>query len=160
MTKDVTASLNSGYELLHFKSIPKSEEHVKTFEVSYPLVAKLSGKQRVFLDFVLQQMSNENIIKNDKWLKKNFSIYNKGINQASVSDSTINNYLLKLCKVELAFRISKGRGTYQINPYFFFKGTLLNREKLIRKNLEFINKEPINRHRYMSLKNLALTGKK
>ncbi len=107
---------------------------------------KLSRSERIFLDFVSEEMDDNNLITNSFQIRDRFNFLLKKVGQDSYSDSTIHKCFNGLTEHHLLYKI-KGRGLYQVSPLFFYKGSEEDRAKLIRKNLELINKEPINKFR-------------
>lgn len=62
------------------------------------------------------------------------------------SDSTIHKCFTGLTSENLLIK-KKGRGLYRVSPLFFFKGSEEDRAKIVRAELEEINKIPINEYR-------------
>lgn len=107
---------------------------------------KLSRSERIFLDFITEEMDDDNYITNSIQIRQRFNALLKKVGQDTYSDSTIHKCFSGLTKHNLITKM-KGRGLYQVSPIFFYKGSEEDREKLIRKNLELLNKEPINKYR-------------
>lgn len=107
---------------------------------------KLSRSERIFLDFITEEMDDDNYITNSIQIRQRFNSLLKKVGQDTYSDSTIHKCFTGLAKHNLITKM-KGRGLYQVSPIFFYKGSEEEREKLIRKNLELLNKEPINKYR-------------
>lgn len=107
---------------------------------------KLSRSERIFLDFITEEMDDDNYITNSIQIRQRFNALLKKVGQDTYSDSTIHKCFTGLAKHNLITKM-KGRGLYQVSPIFFYKGSEEEREKLIRKNLELLNKEPINKYR-------------
>ena len=139
-------SLNENLELLRHTSVMIETEFVKKFHNSILLTMRLSRSERVLLDFLTEEMDDANYISNSVHLKKRFNDLLVKIGQKKYTKGTINRCFNALCDYELLIK-EEERSLYQVNPLFFFKGTQEDREKLIRKQLEKINKEAINKHR-------------
>jgi len=107
---------------------------------------RLSKAERIFLDFVTGEMDDQNLITNCFQVREKFNQLLKKIGQDKYSDTTIHRSFANLTKNHLLIKL-KGRGLYQISPVFFFKGSEEQRAKVLRKLLEAINKEPINKLR-------------
>ena len=107
---------------------------------------RLSRAERIFLDFITEEMDDHNFITNSIQTRNKFNALLVKIGQEPYSDSTINRSFANLTKYHLIMKM-KGRGLYQISPVFFFKGPEEQRAKVLRKILEAINKEPINKLR-------------
>lgn len=107
---------------------------------------RLSKSERIFLDFVTEEMDDQNLITNSLQIRNKFNQLLNKIGQEEYSDSTIHRCFANLTKNHLLIKL-QGRGLYQISPVFFFKGSEEQRAKVLRKLLEAINKEPINKLR-------------
>lgn len=108
---------------------------------------RLSKAERIFLDFITEEMDDQNFITNGALTRNRFNALLKKIGQDSYSDSTIHRCFSNLEKHHLISKV-QGRGLYQISPVFFFKGSEEQRTKVLRAILEKINKEPINKLRH------------
>lgn len=97
-------------------------------------------------------MDENNYITNCKQTRNRFNNLIKKIGQKLYSDSTINKCFLGLVNNNLLLK-QKSRGLYQVSPLFFFKGTEEKRAKVIRKELEELNKVPINKYRREQIMN-------
>jgi hypothetical protein len=115
---------------------------------------KLSRSERIFLDFITEEMDDQNFITNSVQIRDKFNGLLIKIGQETYSDGTIHRCFANLVKNHLISKM-KGRGLYQVSPIFFFKGSEEQRAKVLRNSLEIINKEPINK-----LRRDLLTGKK
>lgn len=68
----------------------------------------------------------------------------KGIKQQiadniGIAYKTVDNHIVKLCKLNLLIR--KETGIYFLNPQYFFKGYLENRPKILKLVLEYRTEE-------------------
>jgi len=107
---------------------------------------KLSKSDRILLDFIVEEMDESNYFTNSTQLRSKLNFLLGKICNEQYADSTIQKSLKSLCDNYLVNKI-KGRGIYQVNPLYFFKGTEEERQKLLRKTLEEPNKVPINKER-------------
>lgn len=107
---------------------------------------RLSRSERIFLDFITEEMDENNYITNSLQIRNKFNAIFSRAGQTPFSDKTVQRCFTGLLGAEI-LRKSKGRGLYQVNPLFYFKGAEIERQKLIRKQLEEINRIAINSHR-------------
>ena len=107
---------------------------------------QLSKAERIFLDYITEEMDDNNLVTNCLQTRQKFNNLLKKIGQESYSDSTIHRCFSGLSNYHLITK-QAGRGLYQVSPIFFFKGTEEQRVKAIRKQLELANKKPINKLR-------------
>lgn len=112
---------------------------------------KLSKADRIFLDFITEEMDDNNFITNSIQVRNKFNMLLKKIGQEEYSTTTIHRCFSNLAKFELLLKY-KGRGAYQVSPVFFFRGSEEQRAKVLREILERIKKEPINKLRHDLLK--------
>jgi len=157
LAKDVSRSYNENLELLRFASVAVESAFTKRYFNSLPLLMRLSRAERIFLDFVTEEMDDQNLITNCAQVRNKFNQLLNKIGQDHYSDSTIHRCFANLTKNNLLIKL-KGRGLYQISPVFFFKGSEEQRAKVLRKLLEAINKEPINKLRRKLIIGKALSS--
>lgn len=115
---------------------------------------RLSKSENVLLHFITEEMDESNFVTNSFQIRDKFNALLRKIGQEEYSDSTIHRCFSNLVKSNLISKV-KGRGLYQVSPVFFFKGSEEQRAKVLRRILEAINKEPINKFR-----RVLLTGTK
>lgn len=133
-----------------WKSHKVSSSYVKTYKEVLPFLYFLNGSDRVVLDLVLFSMDLNNFVTNDSFFKDNIRKADK-----SISNNTINKSFSKLNSIGILLKNeSWGRGLYQVNPVFFFKGSEQLRLRWIRRILEF----PFFRDN-IELKHLYYSGK-
>lgn len=118
---------------------------------------RLSKSERIFLDFITEEMDDHNFITNCALIRNKFNGLLKKVGQEFYSDSTIHRCFSNLAKHHLISKV-KGRGLYQISPVFFFKGSEEQRAKVLRAILEKINKEPINKLRHELLSGIKASS--
>lgn len=123
------------------------------------LLMKLSRSERIFLDFITEEMDEHNLVTNSAQIRIRFNFLLKKIGQEQYSDSTIHKCFGGLTNHHL-LKKKKGRGLYEVSPLFFYKGTEEERAKLIRANLEEINKTLINKFRHEALMRKVFSSSK
>lgn len=139
-------SVNANLELLRHATVYVEAAFTKRYYNSILLLMKLSRAERIFLDFITEEMDDYNRVTNSAQLRNKFNSLLKKTSQETYTDGTLHRCFNSLVKHELAYK-EKGRGLYQISPLFFFKGSEEQRAKVIRERLEIINKDPINQYR-------------
>jgi hypothetical protein len=155
LSKDVAKSYAEQLELLKFASVSVEATFTKRYHNSLLLLMKLSRSERIFLDFITEEMDDDNYITNSVQVRGRFNMLLKKIGQDQYSDTTIHRCFAGLTKNNLILKI-QGRGAYQVSPVFFFRGSEEDRAKVLRKILEKINKEPINSLRHNLLKGIKV----
>jgi hypothetical protein len=128
----------------------------KRYFNSLPLLMQLSKSERIFLDFITEEMDDHNFVTNSILIRTKFNALLKKMGQETYADSTIHRCFSNLSKLELIEKV-KGRGLYQVSPVFFFKGSEEQRGKVLRAILERINKQPINSLRHKLLKGIKVS---
>lgn len=146
MTKDVFKSYSEGLELLRHTSVVIEGEYTKRYHNSLPVLMQLTRAENIFLYFITEEMDDDNYISNTIQIRDRFNALLTKIGQPTYSETTIHRCFANLTKRCLLVQ-QKGRGLYQVSPVFFFKGSEEQRAKVLRKQLEYINKEPINKYR-------------
>lgn len=116
---------------------------------------KLSRSERIFLDFITEEMDDENYITNSVQVRDKFNKLLKKIGQDQYSNTTIHRCFAGLTNHNLLLKI-QGRGAYQVSPVFFFRGSEEDRAKVLRAILEKIYKQPINDLRHKLLKGMKV----
>lgn len=139
-------SLSENLELLRFTSVKVETTFFKRYYNSIFLLMQLSKSERVLLDYIVEEMDEKNYVTNSIQLRRKLNYMLTKIGQETYADSTFQKSFKHLCEISLVIK-TKGRGLYQINPLYFFKGTEEERQKTIRINLEELNKTPINKLR-------------
>lgn len=157
MSKDVAKSYTEQLELLKFSSVLVESTFTKRYHNSLLLMMKLSRSERIFLDYITEEMDDDNFITNSRQVRLKFNALLKQIGQDTYSDSTIHRCFSNLTKTQLLIK-TKGRGLYQISPVFFYRGSEEQRAKTLRAILELIMKDPINKHRHELLKGIKVSS--
>lgn len=105
------------------------DEFIMFFLASLPKIEKLDGNALKVLMWCWKLSSwnptvpDANIVTNDKAFKETIRK-----NGSELTDPTINKAIHELAKTD--FLIKRCKGSYFLNPNYFFKGTLTNRAKL------------------------------
>lgn len=147
LTKDVPQSLNENLELLRHASVYIESAFTKRYYNSIVLLMQLSRAERIFLDFLTEEMDENNRVTNSAQLRNKFNALLQRTGQEIYTDGTLHRCFNGLVKNHLLYK-EKGRGLYQVSALFFFKGSEEQRIKLVRERLERLNKEPINKARH------------
>lgn len=122
------------FKVPKWKSQKITSAYIKTYQEALPFLYELSGTERLVLDFALFRMDIDNFTTNDSSFKKDLNDFQ----DVCISSNTINKSFSKLCASGVFLKNdSFGRGLYQVNPLFFFKGTEQSRVKWIRRILEY-----------------------
>ena len=150
MSKDVAKSYAEELEILKFSSVSVEATFTKRYHNSLLLLMKLSRSERIFLDYITEEMDEYNFITNSLQIRNKFNALLRKMGQEEYSTSTIHRCFSNLAKSELILNC-KGRGSYQVSPVFFFRGSEEQREKVLREILERIKREPINKLRHSIL---------
>lgn len=151
LTKDVPRSLQENLEILRHTSVLVEIEFVKRYNNSILLLMRLGRAERILLDYITEEMDDENFIINSIYFRNNFNSLLKKIGQPQYAKNTIQKCFTSLVYNDLLLPVKGGKGCYQVNPLFFYKGSEEDRQKLVRKNLEELNKTPINKLRHQLL---------
>lgn len=125
--KELKIKYQSGWtkerELLFpkYDYISVTNSHTKRYHNCLYLLLGLNGCCRGLLDYLTENMDKDNCVYNTKESRSNFiETVKKVTNGEEVyKDDTVNKAYQKLAEKDLL--ISKGRGTYQVNPEFFMK---------------------------------------
>lgn len=121
---------NTG-EIIEYKQVKKVsiDDFIMVFFNCFPEVFKLEGNALKVLMCMWKQSSynkdlaESNVFTNNYLFKE--YVRSTGLN---LTDGAINLYVTLIAKTGLI--IKKCRGTYMLNPTYFFKGNLANRSKL------------------------------
>lgn len=128
-SRDFSLLDNHTGEILDYNQVKKVsiEEFIMVFFSSYPEILKLEGQKLKILMLCWKHSTfggeGGNIIINDTSFKEKVREY-----EPNISNANIDLAFSTLTKRGLLRRICKGR--YELNPDYFFKGTLSKRSKL------------------------------
>lgn len=120
---------------------------------------RLSKSETILLLFIVEEMDDKNYITNSVQTRDKFNKLLKKIGQETYADNTIHKCFKGITETSL-MRKTRGRGTYQVNPLYYFKGTEEERQKTIREQLEEWNRVPINKQRQESIIDKAISSKR
>jgi len=146
----VPKSLEHNLEILRFSSVKVETTFFKRYYNSIWLLMQLSKSERILLDFLVEKMDDFNYVSNTKQLRNTINKTLCKIGFEAYADNTFHKGFKSLTELSLIIK-KQGRGLYQVNPLYFFVGTEEERQQEIRKNLEEINRIPINKERHRIL---------
>lgn len=147
LTKDVERSHNSNTLYTKFVSVVVEGRSTKRYHNSIGVLVQLGKCARILLDFLVEIMDENNHVNNNQLLKKDFNHLLLVTGQKPYGPVTINKAFSELSDHELLNTVPKKKGTYQINPLFFFNGPEKKREETIRAYLEKPIKGAANKRR-------------
>lgn len=122
-----------GYYSYQYKEIKMSTRFIKTFDVpdSYE---EMTLCARLLMRHLFRTCDNENgFIKNDEFRRQKFL----SSSNVSYSEIAVKKAYRELVNEKMLIPIK--RGLYILNPIYFYKGSQANREKILKKILEFKN---------------------
>jgi len=115
----------------------------KRFHNCLYLILGLSKLQRVLMDWVSEEMDEKNIIRNDKYVRGMFIKFIEDLiidgEKKTYKDDSVNNAFHGLKVANLLLPVAKG--TYQVNPNYYWSGTDKERMDEIMLNIQFSSKE-------------------
>ena len=130
-----------GYKLPIKNRVKVRKDGITRYCNCLHLLSKISARERMVLDYLCEQMESDNAIYITPAFKCkmiHFFVKNCGF---TMKDQTIRTYLLKLSN--LGFLLTfQGKGTYVVNPKYYFKGTSQERSTLISSILTGLNLNP------------------
>ncbi len=126
-------------ELLDFKTFKYEGASVKRYFNTLQPLFQLNKAERLLLDFITEEMDENNLVTNSTKLKEKFNTMLSNAKQNVYKDNYINQCFTTLLEHNFILA-EKERGLYQVNPLYFFKGTEKDRERRIRRNLEIKSK--------------------
>lgn len=150
-TYDVKRSAKTNFHLFKHVFVEVESLSTKRYFNSFYLISQLSKAERLFLDFITEEMDESNFIVNNPITHEKFNDLLKSFKIKEYSDSTIHKCFSKLKRLEILLSIKGKRGTFQINPLFFFNGEEEERESLIRRNLEKDFIDPLKEKRHKEI---------
>lgn len=134
-TKDFTVQEGIIIPVEGYKSVMAN--HTKRFHNCLYLLAGLNPCTRNLMDFLAEEMNNDNIVHSNKVTKDKFTGFIEGVSNGTITygDSSIKKAYSTLCDKGLLRKL--GRGIYKVNPEYFVKNSDDNRERLLKIELEF-----------------------
>ncbi|MGV6830293.1 MAG: hypothetical protein ACWA5P_01865 [bacterium] len=125
-------SANDVINHVKWQTIRVEKRSVKRYyNTSYKL-SLLNKAERLLVDFITEEMDDNNIISNTISFRRDFTTFLIYLNQETYSDNYISRSFRSLCKNSVLFEL-EGRGVYRVSPFLFFKGTEAKRVKLIKE---------------------------
>jgi hypothetical protein len=155
---DVQGSIRTGIEQPRYTTKVVTNLHTKRFHNSIGLMARLSKCARILLDFITENMNEENLIENNSNLKTEFNKLLVQTGNEGYGDNMINRAFTELSGRSLITK-QKRRGLYQINPLFFCNNTLPERNSQLVKMFEEPWDEKVNKARSKLIKARAKSKK-
>lgn len=154
LSKDIELERQVDHLPLTHYSLSVERTNTKRYHNTIALLGHLGKCARILLDFIVEEMDAENKIHNNHLLKKRFNKIIKTIGLPEYSNVTINKAFSELHKRNIVDTETEKKGTYQVNPAYFFNGSEKAREKLIRDIQEKPYKKEADayRHRLLQLK--------
>ncbi len=138
---DYTESWNDDIGVTLFKDSYKMvvRSHTKRYHNCLYLLAGLSSCARDVMDFITEEMDNDNVISTNEYFRDTFIAFikntTKGLKEVSYADSTVKRALRDLTAKGLIRQVK--RGYSKVNPEFFFKNDDKRRLDMIKVELEF-----------------------
>lgn len=119
----------------NFDYVTVTKSHIKRYRNCLITLMGISGCPRNLLDYLVDNMSENNIVGNNSMTRNGFmdSCIKAGI--TVYSDNTIKEGFKELSKLGLLLPLQ--RGFYAVNPQYFFSGEENDRVKMIKLTLEF-----------------------
>ena len=136
LAKDIDKSAKSEFE--HSRMIAQSVEgkSTKRYHNSIFLLVQLSRCARLLIDYLTEEMDDQNIITNNHALKRGFNRLMVRTGQKGYGPVTVNKAFAELTKLSLLRNVPRRKGMYQVAPDYFCNGSEKAREHLIREYLE------------------------
>lgn len=119
-------------------------DSTKRYHIGFHILAQLTNTQRLLLDYLCEEMDEENIVTNSMQIKGSFNDLLEKVGLDTYSSNYINKMFNSLCQRGALLK-TEGRSKYMINPYMFFKGSEEKRKIIIKRILE-------NKHLYKHIK--------
>ena len=123
-----------GMAELSFKTRRIVASTTKRFNNSIHKTAKLSPAVRNLLDFIVQEMDDDNRVMNNTLLRCKFLHLINNDCGVSLKEDTVNKGFQELQRIGLLIPMLK-RGLYTVNPIYYFNGSLSRRKSLIQRML-------------------------
>lgn len=114
--------------------------YVKSYKYNIMVLGNLKLSERHVLDFILEEMNDDNLVTNDLLFKKKFN-ETMAVFNIRYTNNTINKAFVVLVKENLLLKTDM-RGVYKINPINFYKNSQAERRIAIRNDLE----KPVRNH--------------
>jgi hypothetical protein len=122
-------------KLPEFDYVTATKSHIKRYRNCLALIMGITGCPRNLLDYLVENMSENNVVGNNSMTRNGFISYCKKNKLQVYSDNTVKEGFKELSAVNLLVPIQ--RGFYVVNPQYFFSGEEQDRVKMIKLTLEF-----------------------
>lgn len=134
---ELTVDKETGYILPEYAYSDLVMNSTKRYHNCIYLLARLNKCSRDLLDWLTEQMDDNNIIYSNSVVRQKFRDFVKEVTKEEISyaDVTIKTAFKTLVNRDLL--IPKQRGVYQVNPEYFFKGSEKDRISKVILKLEF-----------------------
>lgn len=109
----------------------------------YKILARLTKPEIILIYLAANNMSVENLIRNDAKFRVNYNRLFKN----KYADKSISRFLRRLVEIKLLIRLPHRRGLYKVNPKYFMKKEKYQRIKSIRRDYETASQPHVNRYR-------------
>lgn len=126
------------YSYYEYDYVSASTSHVKRYNTALMILMGIDGCERNLMDWIADNMTAGNYITNNDLTRRNFiefhKKYKKGGNK-TYSDKTVSIAFQRLSTAGLL--ISMTRGTYMVDPNYYYAGDDSGRINAIRMIMEF-----------------------
>lgn len=115
-----------------------SVSHIKRFHNAIYLLIGVEGCERNLIDWLVDNMTAGNYVTNSRVTRQafiNFHNQYKGNDKKPYAENTVKTAFHRLSESELLIKVT--RGTYLVNPDYFFAGTDEQRFNSIKMVMEF-----------------------
>lgn len=131
---------DEGVKLLEYSTKRIVASKVCRFRNCIHLLAKLTKMERLLLDYLVEEMEEDNSVTNSKHQRERFIEFISDISGIKYSDRSVKNSFLKLKEVGLL--ISYSKADYYVNPLYYYNGSLESRVVQVRNHIKasIINK--------------------
>lgn len=111
--------------------------YVRRYKNSVYLLCQLSACARTLMDYISENMTDENHFRHDAVMRKEFIKFIEGITNGKISygHDAIKKAVLSLKEKNLI--MTQARGVFMVNPEYFMKNDDSKRIDMIRMILEF-----------------------
>ena len=135
LAMDIESSRGSGLFYLKWLAVMVESANTKRYHNTTALLIQLSKCSRALLDFIIERMDDNNNVNNNSLLKLDFNKIVSKAGHKPYGSVTVNKAFVELAEHHL-LNTTRTKGTYQVNPLYFYNGSEEKRKSLIRKNLE------------------------
>lgn len=133
--KTITNKAGEKTIIPNFDYVTATKSHVKRYRNCLYALMGISGCPRNLLDYLVENMSENNIVGNNTMTRNGFISACKKAEIPVYSENTIKEAFKELVRVN--FLLPLNRGFYAVNPFYFFSGEENDRVKMIKVTLEF-----------------------